>query len=139
MTTSTPPARSLALAVALGAGVGGVVRVLVGTAALRWLDHDFPHGVLAVNVTGSFLIGLLMALTAADGRWPLGPAVRAGAMAGFCGGFTTFSFFSLQTLELLQAGRIIAAVLYAGITLAGALTAVWLGYAAGMRLNRRPA
>ncbi len=60
-------------------------------------------------------------------------------MAGFCGGFTTFSFLSLQTLELLQAGRIAAAGLYASLTLAGALTAVWLGYAAGTRLNRRPA
>lgn len=139
MTTPAPSARSLALAVALGAGVGGVVRVLVGAAALRWLDHGFPHGVLAVNVAGSFLIGLLAALTAAVGRWPCGPAMRVGTLAGFCGGFTTFSFFSLQTLELLQTGRIAAAALYTGLTLAGALTAVWLGYAAGTRLNRRPA
>lgn len=139
MTTSAPSARSLALAVALGAGVGGVGRVLVGAAALRWLDHGFPHGVLVVNVAGSFLIGLLAALTAAGGRWPRGPVMRVGVMAGFCGGFTTFSFFSLQTLELLQTGRIAVAALYAGLTLAGALGGVWLGYAAGTRLNRRSA
>jgi CrcB protein len=132
-----PSARLLASAIALGAGLGGVMRVLAGTAALSWLGDGFPHGVLAVNVAGSFLIGLLAALTVSGGRWPLGPAVRAGAMAGFCGGFTTFSFFSLQTLELLQAGRIAAAALYAGLTLAGALGGVWLGHAAGTRLNRR--
>jgi CrcB protein len=139
MTPPAPSARSLALAVALGAGVGGVGRVLVGAAALRWLAHDFPHGVLAVNVAGSFLIGLLAALTAAGGRWPCGPAMRAGMMTGFCGGFTTFSFFSLQTMELLKTERIAAAVLYAVLTLAGSLGGVWLGYAAGTRLNRRPA
>jgi CrcB protein len=136
---STTPVSSgfAAFVIALGAGLGGVARVLVGVAGLQWAGADFPFGVLAVNIAGSFAIGLLAALTVSGARWPLGPAVRAGAMAGFCGGFTTFSFFSLQTLELLQAGRVVAAALYAGLTMAGALGAVWLGHAAGMHLNRR--
>lgn len=137
MSTTPTSSGSAAFAIALGAGLGGVARVLIGAAGLHWAGADFPYGVLTANVSGSFVIGLLAALTVVGGRWSLGPAVRAGAMAGFCGGFTTFSFFSLQTLELLQSGRIASAALYAGLTLAGALGGVWLGYAAGKALNRR--
>lgn len=127
------------LAVALGAGVGGVARVLVGAGAAHLPGPDFPYGVLIVNIAGSLLIGFLAALTAPCGRWPMGAAARQFAMAGCCGGFTTFSFFSLQTLELLRAGRAGAALLYAGLTLVLALAAVWLGHTAAQSLNRRAA
>jgi CrcB protein len=90
--------------VALGSALGGVGRVWVGGLAARHLDTGFPWGTLLVNILGSFAIGLLAALTQAGGRLEAPPHVRQFLMAGVLGGFTTFSAFSLQTLELLRGG-----------------------------------
>lgn len=103
---------------------------------LRLFNSDFPFGILLVNVVGSFLIGFLATITAPDGRFYLNPASRQFALAGFCGGFTTFSFFSLQTMQLLEDGNIEAAVLYSVLTLTLGMIAVWFGHGLGMRMNR---
>lgn len=103
---------------------------------LRLFNSDFPFGILLVNVVGSFLIGFLATITAPDGRFYLSPASRQFVMAGFCGGFTTFSFFSLQTMQLLEGGKIGTAVLYSVLTLTLGMIAVWLGHGLGMRMNR---
>jgi len=116
-------------------GLGGAL----GTVARYWINGlvsrhfpSFPMGTLVINITGSFLIGLFAAMTAPDGRWLVSPTFRAFFIAGLCGGYTTFSSFSLQTLDLARAGE----WLYAGANVVASvvlcLVAVWLGYAAAM-------
>ena len=93
----------------------------------RMLGETFPWATLFVNVTGSFVIGLFFALTAPGGRWAVSPDWRIFVTVGICGGYTTFSSFSLQTLALLRDGE----WRLAGLNVAGSvglcLFAVWLG------------
>jgi CrcB protein len=122
--------------VALGGALGSVARYVCSTAALRWLGAGFPYGTLFVNVTGSFAIGLLAALVAADGRPLLGSGARAFVVVGVLGGFTTFSSFSLETLELARGGAVGAAGANAALSLSLCLFGAWLGFAAAGLLNR---
>ena len=124
----------LYLAVAFGSLLGGVLRAAVSLAALAWLGDGFPWATLAVNLLGSLAIGCYAALTGPAGRYSVSLRQRQFVMAGFCGGFTTFSAFSLETLQLLQGQRMAAAGLYIGLSVATWLAAVWLGD----RLGRRP-
>lgn len=114
------------LLVALGGALGSVARFGIGEAMGRWLGQSFPWATLLVNVLGSFAIGWLATSPAtAD----LAPSSRAFFMAGICGGFTTFSAFSLQTLELARQGNPGAALGNVGLSLALCFAAVWLGHA----------
>ncbi len=124
------------IAVALGSIVGGVARYLVSVVFLSQLGGGFPWGTLFVNVTGSFIIGFYAALTGPDGRLFVSPRQRQFVMVGICGGYTTFSAFSLETLRLVQSGDIQAASLNLLVSVVGWLTAVWLGHALAARLNR---
>ncbi len=124
------------LYVALGGALGSVARYAVSLGAARWLGAAFPWGTLIVNVAGSFAIGLLAALVTADGRPTLGTDARAFVMIGILGGFTTFSSFSLETLNLARAGAVGAAAANAGLSLMLCLAAVWLGFAAAAIVNR---
>jgi CrcB protein len=124
------------VAVALGSIVGGVARYLVSVAFLSEFGGGFPWGTLFVNVTGSFIIGFYATLTGPDGRLFVGPRQRQFVMVGICGGYTTFSAFSLETLRLVQSGDIRAASLNLSISVVGWITAVWLGHAMAARLNR---
>jgi fluoride exporter len=116
-------------------GLGGAI----GTIARFWLDgvvsnrfgKTFPLGILTVNVTGSFIIGLLYALTGSEGRWLVGPTVRAFLMIGICGGYTTFSSFSLNTLNLAMEGQWFRAGANVVLSVVFCLLAVWLGYLLG--------
>ena len=99
---------------ALGGALGSVARYAVSLGAARWLGAGFPWGTLIVNVAGSFAIGLLAALVTADGRPALGGDARAFVMIGLLGGFTTFSSFSLETLNLARSGALGAAATNAG-------------------------
>ena len=93
------------LYVALGGALGSVARFwLSGAIAVRY-GATFPYGTLVVNVVGSFVIGLLVALNLPDGRFLLAPPARAFFMIGVCGGFTTFSSFSLETYALALEGE----------------------------------
>jgi len=121
--------------IGLGSALGGIARVGSSRAIAIWFGETFPWGTLTVNVTGSFIIGLFAALTGPDARLMVSPDTRQFVMAGFCGGFTTFSSFSLQTLtlardgDMLRAGaNIVASVLFC-------LVGAWLGVAAGTALN----
>ena len=122
--------------VALGGALGSVARYAVSLGAARSFGGAFPWGTLFVNVTGSFVIGVLAALVTADGRPALGPDARAFFMVGILGGFTTFSSFSLETLDLARSGAFGAAAANAGLSLVSCLVAVWLGFAAGGLFNR---
>jgi CrcB protein len=119
--------------VALGGALGSVARYAVSLGALRWLGVALPWGTL---IAGSFAIGLLAALVTADGRPALGSDARAFVMVGILGGFTTFSSFSLETLNLARAGALGAAATNVGLSLVLCLAGVSLGFAAAALFNR---
>jgi len=130
-------AAALYLCVGLGSGLGGMGRFWIsGLLAGTRVGETFPLGTLVVNVTGSFLIGLVAALTGPDGRLAWSQRAIQFFMAGLCGGFTTFSSFSLQTLNLVHEGEHGAALLNIILSVATCLLSVWLGYAGGQALNR---
>jgi CrcB protein len=121
--------------IAVGSALGGVARYWCSGMAARLLGETFPYGTLFVNVLGSFIIGFFAALTGPDGRLFIGSTARQFVMVGLCGGYTTFSSFSLQTLNLMNDGE----WLQAGANIAGSvilcLLAVWAGYALAVSLN----
>ena len=105
------------LAVALGSAVGGSARFVLSVASIRWFGPAFPYGTLAINVAGSFLIGWIFTATAPGARWETQLTTRQFLMSGICGGFTTFSAFSLETLNLARDGETGRAVLYVMLSL----------------------
>jgi CrcB protein len=126
----------LYVAVGLGAALGSGLRAATSLGLLALLGAGFAWGTLAVNVMGSFLIGLYATLTEPDGRLLASPAIRQFVLAGFCGGFTTFSVFSLEAVLLLEQKQLELAVAHVGVSATLWLIAVWLGYRVGVRLNR---
>jgi CrcB protein len=124
------------LAVAFGSAVGGAARYLLTALVARAAGEAFPWGTLIVNVSGSFLIGVVAALTSPDGRVLVSPLVRLLWLPGFFGGFTTFSSFSLQTLSLAQDGEWLWAGGNVVLSVVLCLVGVWLGAALGGWLNR---
>ena len=121
--------------IAIGGALGSVGRFWFSGVIGRQFGETFPWGTLLVNLSGSFAIGLLAALAEPGGRRFIGPTGRQFLMYGVCGGYTTFSSFSLQTLELMRDGDWFKA----GANMAGSmvlcLVAVWLGYALGAGFN----
>ncbi|HTI03097.1 MAG TPA: fluoride efflux transporter CrcB [Acidisoma sp.] len=93
------------LLVAAGGAIGSMGRAWVGLLAARLFGIGFPWGTMIVNVLGSAVIGVFAATALSPSRTLLSPELRIFLMVGFCGGFTTFSSFSLQTFELLRDGR----------------------------------
>jgi len=101
--------------------------------------RDFSLGTVIVNVTGSFVIGLFWTLTAPEGRWLVPPWFRQPFfMYGICGGYTTFSSFSLQTLTLAEDGQWLYAGANVFISVVSCLLAVWLGHLLATTLNATP-
>jgi CrcB protein len=98
--------------IALGSALGGVARYWMSLAAVRLVGERFPWGTLVINILGSFVIGYFGTLTMPDGPRPASMEMRLFVMVGICGGFTTFSSFSLQTLELLRGGESLRALAY---------------------------
>jgi CrcB protein len=121
--------------IALGSALGGVARYGASSAIAGAFGQTFPWGTLIVNVTGSFVIGFIASLTGPDGRVMVAPDTRQFVMVGICGGYTTFSSFSLQTLTLVQDGEMLRAGMNVAGSVALCLVAVWLGYAAAAALN----
>lgn len=122
----------VALIIALAGGLGSVSRYYAGMLAYRILGDRLPYGTLAVNVAGSFAIGLAMMFFRSRGL--LGSDMRIAVTVGFLGGFTTYSAFALETVDLMHADRIglagvyvIATLVLAGLACAaGMLAARWL-------------
>lgn len=131
MTAPAAPPLVAALAVFLGAGSGGVLRWLVQIAAYRAFGPAFPWGTLAVNVAGSFLMGLAAAWFAA--RMP-SDGVRLFLATGFLGGFTTFSAFSLDAVGLWERGAPGLAAAYVAASIVTSVAALVAGLALGRTL-----
>jgi CrcB protein len=121
--------------IAVGSALGGSARFWCSGVVAGLIGETFPWGTLVVNVTGSFVIGVIAALTAPDGRLFLDSTTRLALMAGFCGGYTTFSSFSLQTLSLLQDGEWWLAGANIALSVLACLGAVWAGYALASSIN----
>jgi fluoride exporter len=121
--------------VAVGSALGGVARFWFSGIAARLWGETFPWGTLLINVTGSFVIGFFATLTGPDGRVFVGSTTRQFVMVGICGGYTTFSSFSLQSLNLLNNGEWFSAGSYIGGSAALCLFAVWVGQALAVGLN----
>jgi len=113
--------------IAVGSALGGMSRFLLGGAIQRAGGASFPLGTLVINITGSFLLGLF--LRYAVDTPTLTPEWRAFLTVGFCGGYTTFSTFSYETVALLEDGQWGRAAAYVGLSLGLALVGVLLGFA----------
>lgn len=124
------------LAVAAGGALGTVARYFLSGVVANAFGQTFPWGTLLINVTGSFIIGFFATLTSPDGRFLVSATERQFVMTGICGGYTTFSSFSLQTLNLMNDGE----WLYAAGNVAGSvflcMLFVWLGATAAAALNQ---
>lgn len=123
------------ISIALGSALGGVSRYWLSGVVARAFGETFPWGTLLVNVSGSLVIGFVAALTMPDGRFFIGSTTRLAVMAGFLGGYTTFSSFSLQTLALMQDGEWAYAGANIALSVIACLVAVWAGYAFGNSFN----
>jgi fluoride exporter len=122
------------LVIALGSALGGLARYGCGLLAVALWGPAFPWGTLIINIVGSFVIGGFATLTAPEGRVYVSPLGRQFVMVGLCGGYTTFSAFSLETLGLLQR-RPLAGAAYIALSLVLCLLAVWLGHALARKAN----
>lgn len=118
------------LLIALGGAAGSLLRYLVGGAVQRTSAGGFPIGTMFVNVSGCFLIGILLRQFL---HQQLSPELRALLIVGFCGGFTTFSTFSAETLGLIEGGEYGRAMSYVILSVLLCLSATFMGMAA-MRL-----
>lgn len=120
------------LAIAAGGAVGAVLRFWMSTGVYAIAGRDFPYGTLAVNVLGSLLMGLLTVLLIE--RLSLGPEWRAAILIGVLGGFTTFSTFSIETLNLIESGELLRAVANMLLSVILCVGAAWIGVMAGRQI-----
>lgn len=109
------------LLVGLGGAAGSMLRFL----CQRWWNHSFPYGTLAVNLAGCFLIGILWGLALKNS---IDDHARLLLMTGFCGGFTTFSAFTQESIQLLQQQRLLHFFVYLGLSITAGLLATFAGY-----------
>ncbi|MEP6589604.1 MAG: fluoride efflux transporter CrcB [Gemmatimonadota bacterium] len=115
---------ALLATVALGSAAGGMARYTL-TIAAQPRSLAFPLGTLVVNMLGCLLLGVFAEAALSAGR--LSPEMRVLLISGFCGGFTTFSTFSFESIELMQSGAWTRAALYVTVSVATGLGAIWLG------------
>lgn len=121
------------LLIFFGAGLGGLLRYWVANSVYLITGRQFPYGTLVVNVSGCFLMGLLyiLILERFDG---IGPSLRAFLLIGLLGGYTTFSSFSIETLNLLENGALLGGCLNIILSIVICMLAVWLGVLGGKQL-----
>jgi len=119
------------LSIALGGALGSMARYATGVYVGRWLGMTFPWGTLLINIFGSFLIGVFAESFAL--RWDTSQTTRAFLIVGICGGYTTFSTFSLDIVTLINRGEILAACAYIVASVALGVLALYAGLHA-MRL-----
>lgn len=118
--------------VAIGGAVGSAARFALSSVLQRWSGTPFPIGTLVINITGSLLLGFLIRY--ALGTSSITPEVRALLTTGFCGGYTTFSTFSYESVVLLEAGQYGRAGFYVAFSVVVSLAATLAGMAAAREL-----
>jgi CrcB protein len=121
--------------IAIGSALGGMARYGCSGLAARLIGETFPWGTIIVNVLGSLIIGFFATLTGPDGRIFADTLTRQFVMIGFCGGYTTFSSFSLQTLNLVQDGEWWLAGANIALSVVACLVAVFAGFALAASIN----
>lgn len=121
--------------IAIGSALGGMARYWCSGIVARLFGETFPWGTLIVNIFGSFIIGFFAALTGPDGRFYASSVVRQFVMIGVCGGYTTFSAFSLQTLNLMNDGEWFRAGGNVVLSVVSCLIAVWVGHVLASSIN----
>jgi CrcB protein len=114
--------------VALGGALGSVARYWMGVRITVLAGLAFPWATILINILGSLAIGFLVTLTGPEGRVPAPLDIRAFLLVGICGGFTTFSAFSLQTLDLARSGRLLLAGANIVLSVVLCLVAVAFGH-----------
>ncbi len=122
------PAVAATFWVAVGGALGSVARYWIAVLVARLAGEMFPWGTLLINVAGSFVISYFGTMTLPDGPRPASVGIRLFVMVGLCGGFTTFSSFSMQTIELLRDGEIGRALGYVAASVVLCLSANALGF-----------
>jgi fluoride exporter len=113
------------LLVMLGGALGSLARYGVGLGAAQLFGPTFPIGTMFINITGSFVLGVLVSLS---GPMAIGPNTRLLLATGFCGAYTTFSTFSVETLNLMEKGSYGLALVYLLGNLLGGILAAWAGF-----------
>ncbi|OPZ68083.1 MAG: camphor resistance protein CrcB [Verrucomicrobia bacterium ADurb.Bin474] len=126
---------ALYLWIAAGSAVGGVFRFALSGFVAHRFGETLPWGTFAVNFFGSFLIGFIASISSPEGRMLIGPTTRHLLMTGILGGFTTYSSFSLQTLNLARDGDFMKAGVYSVGTLFLCFSAVWMGHVLASLIN----
>ena len=119
----------------VGGGLGSLARWWVSGWVANSIGQTFPWGTLLVNISGSFVIGLFATVTGPEGRWLASASFRQFFMVGICGGYTTFSSFSLQTLTLADDGEWFKAEANCVLSLVLCLIGVWLGHVLALQIN----
>jgi fluoride exporter len=119
--------------VGIGGCLGSVARFWLGSFIGSRMGTRFPYGTLVINVTGSFLIGLVFAVLTVKTQWS--PTWRYLIPIGFLGGYTTFSSFEFETLRTIQDGQIALGLLYVAASVAFGFVAVWGGVIAGKAIS----
>ncbi len=120
----------------MGSALGGMARYWFSGIVAQRFGEAFPVGTLLVNVSGSFVIGFFATYTGTEGRSLVSPLARNFFMAGVCGGYTTFSSFSLQTLNLARGDEWLKAGANVVLSVCFCLLAVWLGHVLAAKINR---
>jgi CrcB protein len=123
--------------IALGSALGGVARYACQVLGARMIGDSFPWGTLIVNIVGCSFIGFFATFTGTDGRVVIGPPIRQFVMVGICGGFTTFSSFSLETLNLARDGQWMKVAGYVSGSLVFCLLGVFLGHVTAVATSGR--
>jgi len=114
------------LLVGIGGFIGSIARYFVSKLNLSWHFLSIPMGTLTVNIIGSFIIGFIVGVSAKSEL--ITPGLRLFLMVGICGGFTTFSSFTLENMTLMQNGQFLSVLIYTGLSIFFGFLAVYLGY-----------